>query len=202
MGYFQTITDKLFGYNDGTRVAPGLDRVQIGNLDAYTDAIGHTSDAGPGIRVLDAAGLLLMDALGLIGQFESLGFAANGINQSQAGVSFADVTGSSFVMQVKRNSRIVWPFSATGKITAGANNGLVRGVILKDDGTTWDTTANIIIGTSAHQTAMLWYFAGKGATNPYIPKGTYTVKLQMGNDNAGTTLNVVQFFHQIFLCGG
>lgn len=203
MGFFKQLAGKLIAFNDGTQAAPGLDRVQIGDLGAYTDPIGHTSDAGPGIRVLDQVGNLLLDAFGLISQFESAGFAANGINQSQTGLTFVDMTSSQFDFMVKRNSRIFWPLVVSGKITAGANNGLARGVILNDDGTTWDTSANIIIGTSAHVTSPMWYFAGKGSTGPtpYLPKGHYRAKLQLAADNAGTTFNVIQFFHQIFLVG-
>lgn len=203
MGYFKQLAGKLLAYNDGSEAAPGLDRIQIGDLSPFTDALGHTSPGGPNMRVLDSSSLLVMDAFGLVSQFESLGFAANGINQSTTGLTFVDVTTSQFSLTVKRPSRIFWPLVVTGKITAGANNGLANGVLTKvDDGTTLVGTAAIIIGTSQYSTGFMWYFAGKGATLPVIPAGTYTAKLQMAADNAGTTFNVIQFFHQIFLCGG
>lgn len=80
--WFQNATE--FGVSDGTR-----NRIEIGNLGAYTDPSGVTSPAGWQIRSVDANGYLIFDSLGLAGTLTpySANLGASGSTSSTSGVS-------------------------------------------------------------------------------------------------------------------
>lgn len=104
--------------------------------------------------------------------------------------TWADITNSTFTILISRTTWFEYRLVVTGHITGGAGTAYVRGNIVG-----FDVTASPWYNSATFQNGFMWYFP---FTKGPIPPGQYTVKLQVATD-AGTTLNVDQLFHQIFL---
>lgn len=121
-------------------------------------------------------------------------FAAAG---NQGGYSTAnsstwtDITNTSFTFLVNRASTFLYFVFATGHISAGAQNGYVRGNIVG-----FDTSASpFYAGANPTNGQMIYFPFSKGPLAP----GIYTAKLQAATDANTTTLTIDQFFHWVLL---
>ena len=190
---FKTLSNKLFAVTDGT-----YDRASMGNLDAHTGPNGVTSPAQYGFRAINAAGNAIFDSMGLIDVFSSAGSAAGSTSQAFVGAgagSFSLMTGTDFAFNIIRPARIQYKVFVTGRITAGAGTGYIRGNIVG-----FDVTAQIMQGTTGTATSSMEYFTGPGATFSTLPAGSYTAQMEVAAD-VGTTWTAVQYFHQIIVAG-
>lgn len=171
------------------RINDRLDKLERHNALDNASATINANWQAAGLPITDSTGLLVM---------KSGGFAAAPSTQSFSG-AFADVTGSSFTLSVPQSMRIIYMLMATAQMTAGTSQGYIRGNIVG-----FDTTASIIwqntAATIVKATGFMWYFTGEGGNFLTIPAGTYTVKLQ-GSADAGSTVQLTQYFHQVFLLG-
>jgi hypothetical protein len=113
--------------------AAGIQRVQVGNLAAYTDPKGVFSPSGPGERVLDASGVILQDSIG-ISQAASQPFATIVLPTfGYVGATNANVTMATMSFTLTRQTKILF---LCGLQASMAANGTAASVTFNYDDST------------------------------------------------------------------
>jgi hypothetical protein len=189
----------LMSFSDGTR-----DRVQIGNLAAYTDPDGLTSAGGYGGRAVTSDGRLIWDTdAGAIGALKSLGISSQGPGQTVTSTSFIALTPSmAITFTLTRPARCMFYFFVTAKSTVAAKVAYARLNIAS--GPVTGASGNMKFGGGGGAmdvtNAFGHLFAGETSTIPKLTAGTYTVQVEAAVD-AGGSMYFDQGYVQGFLLG-
>jgi hypothetical protein len=169
----------------------GIQRVQEGNLAAYTDPSGVVSAAGFNLRLLDAQGNILLDGAGPPQVMKSLGSASGSGNITSG--AFTAVPGAGFSFTVNRRVSVLALFLGNGQSASeGAGKwGNLRASLV---GSTQSGAINF--GNVATSTGMGWHFVSG------LAAGTYTWRLEFSTNDGVTQFSLAVGVIQGFLSGG
>ena len=198
----------LLDINDGTR-----DRVQIGNLAAYTDPAGVVSPAMYGGRAVDASGNLVWDTVGhsqvmkVLASSNTGGTFSSSTLNGVAGPPFG-ITGTGGEVQVasvgfslgrQATVKIEGLCSAAGWTNSGIIP-LITPIYIRVD-----AQSNSVPGTVFHSLTVGSTTAPTSCT-PYqlltLAAGSYTARLWWNSPSANERLDVYGYNLTVFLLGG
>jgi hypothetical protein len=174
--------------------AGGIQRVQIGNLAAYTDPGGIVSPAQYGLRTLDPNGNLLLDSTVLANIGTSLDiFVQTPLDQTFTSTTYATVLGSTGTVTLAATQTLLCMIFVIAFNSAASNAS--PGRVRFNPGAAGVPTGDSLVGVANYTTFSFWQFLH------HVPAGNYTMTLQAAMAVAGNTLTVHNSYFEVIALG-